>query len=145
MVWTYQPSFIEIAIVLTEIAILNTDKGRTNFKKLNKKKISTGSTTQHTDRHTTITNIVVTYFFRENIFSWTNYFFRENIFSRTNNIVVGRGSVARMTTRWGKLASSPTKLPGIVDCRSDNSASRRSSNRPWTPISQPRSVGSICR
>ena len=34
MVWTYQPSFIEIAIVLTEIAILNTDnKGRTNLKK----------------------------------------------------------------------------------------------------------------
>jgi len=29
-------------------------------------------------------------------------------------IVVGRGSVARMTTRWRRFASSPTKLPRIV-------------------------------
>ena len=40
-------------------------------------------------------------------------------------IVVGRGSVTRTNTRWGKFASSPTKLPGIVGRRSDNSASRR--------------------
>ncbi len=35
MVWTYQPSFIEIAIVLTEIGILNTDnKGRKRKKNI---------------------------------------------------------------------------------------------------------------
>ena len=53
----YQPGFIEIAIVLTEIAILNTDnKGRTNLKKKNFLKknffFSTRSTTQHIDRNT---------------------------------------------------------------------------------------------
>ena len=41
MVWTYQPSFIEIALVLTEITILNTDnKGRSKkiffFSRLNR-------------------------------------------------------------------------------------------------------------
>ena len=55
MVWTYQPSFIEIAIVLTEIAILNTDnKGRTNLKKkiFEKYFFPTRSTTQHIDGNT---------------------------------------------------------------------------------------------
>ena len=54
MVWTYQRSFIEIAIVLTEIAILNTDnKGRTNLKKKifwRKFFFSTRSTTQQAGR-----------------------------------------------------------------------------------------------
>ena len=59
-------------------------------------------------------------------------------------VVAGQGSVARMTTRWGKLCRLH-QTPR--NCRPSLRIIPRAGgllNQPWTPISQPRSVGSFC-